>query len=104
VLVSGEEALAQFAHWLYRVDALRWDARLGEWGWSDVDPRKPGALRWTTESGVISLQIANVFPRTTTVQFKGVELRVLGLAEVETDDPHVKRLLDRVRMRLASGG
>jgi transcriptional regulator with XRE-family HTH domain len=102
MIPNEPDALDRFDLWLNQRDSFRWDARLLEWGFAYVDPRKPGPLRWRTDLGVISLVTVESRPRTAVVTFQGTELPVVGLADLDTADPQSKRILERVRMRLAS--
>jgi transcriptional regulator with XRE-family HTH domain len=99
---DGDATIDALDRWLYLHEAQRWSDRLQRWWFDDVDPRAPGPMRWSTDVGVVRVRTTGLLPPVATVSFEGTALPVVGLAHIETDDPHTKRVLERMRSRLAS--
>ena len=104
VLYGDELTLDRFSVWLDEQWAIRWDDR--EQRYSDylpLHPSEPGTQRWTSPLGQFTVSFVDVFPPVTTVTLKGRPYEVVGMAQLDAEDPHAKRVLERVRRRLASG-
>jgi hypothetical protein len=87
---------------LERLAALRWVTRLRIYGYAPVDPQLPGPLRWRTHLGDIALRIVDELPCAVRI---GVGQRVLvvrPITELEAADQATRRILARVRQRMAA--
>jgi hypothetical protein len=102
MLCRDEPTLAAFHGWLMAQDASRWDDRLQAFGGVPRDPREPGTPRWRTFLGLVAVTWVERLPPAVSVSLGGRELPVVGLTDIETDDPYGKRVLERMRMPLAS--
>jgi transcriptional regulator with XRE-family HTH domain len=103
MVTDSAETLDAFDLWLCRAEASRWSDRWQEYGFDIVDPRVPGAMRWMTILGELTLQTATTLPPAVAVEFCGERLPVIGLADIEVADRQVARVLDRLRALRASG-
>jgi len=89
----------RFAAWLERGWGQRWNERWQEYGFLPLDPRLPGAHRWTTKDGWLRARMCDELPDSLEVQLGGDAYRVRPLADVEITDEHAARLLVRYRQR-----
>jgi hypothetical protein len=106
VLLPGDdETIDRFLVWLDENWARRWDEEEQRYsGMIQLDPRLPGISRWETPIGRVAACFVDAFPPTTTVTLMGRSYEAVGMAHLDVDDPQAKRVLERVRMRLASSG
>jgi transcriptional regulator with XRE-family HTH domain len=97
-------ALNRFAELLSGVMNLRrWSDNWQDWGYSAIDPREPGPLRWKCAYGEIRARLMELRPRSVDVLADGQIWPVRPLSDVESDDPWVTRVLTRMRGGLRSG-
>ena len=98
-IVVAEADLPALAALMERTFCQRWKAQWEDWGFDPVDPREPGPMRWWIGNSDMRLQVVPQAPATIVVHIAGFTLRVVPLAEVERDDPWLRRLMNRWRER-----
>jgi hypothetical protein len=102
-MVSDPGVMDNFLLWLDAQMARRWDDKECRYsGMIALDAREPGAYRWETLLGRIEASFVDELPPTTTVTMKGRAFEVVGLSHLAASDSYAERVLERVRMRLAS--
>ncbi|MBF9128178.1 helix-turn-helix transcriptional regulator [Plantactinospora sp. S1510] len=89
----------QFATWLDRYYAQRWNPKWEEFGYLPTDPRKPGEHRWRTVGGVLRASMCDELPEAIEVRLGDRGYPVLPLALVEVTEPATADLLHRWRER-----
>lgn len=89
----------QFAGWLDRYYAHRWNARWEEFGYLRTDPREPGEHRWRTVAGVLRASMCDELPEAIEVRHGDRSYQVVPLALVEVTEPATADLLHRWRER-----
>lgn len=91
--------LDAFAEAMLRFPPARWNERWEDYGVDNPDPRRPGAMRWRTHLGPITLRVVDELPASLTVIADGAAVPIRPLADVEVVDPAVAELLRRFRQR-----
>jgi hypothetical protein len=103
-LVMTVAALPALAALMEREFCQRWREKWQDWGFDRVDPREPGPMRWRMCGSHMRLRVVSRMPSAIVVRAAGFTLRVLPLAEVERDDPWLRRLMNRWRERADAPG
>ena len=73
------------------------------YGFLDLDPRSPGAHRWATLVGELTVRMVDELPPAIRVQHGDRSFDVVPLADVEVSDARTAELLQRYRTRLIAG-
>lgn len=103
-LAVAADDLDQFADWVRSSpNWLRWSERWRDFSGYDVDPRRPGPLRWMTPFGELRARLLLALPTGVPVMAAGREVRVRPLFEVEQDDPRIARIVARAAKIRANG-
>lgn len=99
-LAVAEQDLPALSAWVLTLpNLLRWNERWRDFSDYDVDPLRPGPLRWLTVYGELRVRLLPALPAPIRVSVAGREWPVRPLPEVERDDPRVARFAARVRAR-----
>jgi transcriptional regulator with XRE-family HTH domain len=97
VLVA-EADLDGLAGWILAVpNCRRYSEKWRDFSGFDVDPRRPGPLRWWTPFGELTVRLLAELPAPVMVRVGGRELPLCPLPEIERGDPDVARVLRRLR-------
>ncbi|MGA3486857.1 hypothetical protein ACK8GG_02460 [Micromonosporaceae bacterium DT55] len=103
-LAVAEADLDRLAEWVLAApNWLRWSERWHDFSNHDIDPRRPGELRWGTPSGEIRFRLLPVLPVGLRMSHSGRRVRVRPLLELGGDDPQLARIIARARARTAVG-
>jgi hypothetical protein len=103
-IVVAEADLPALAAMMERTFCQRWKAQWEDWGFDRVDPREPGPMRWWIGNSDMRLRVVPHAPATIAVNIAGFTLQVIPLAEVEHDDPWLRRIMNRWRERAGEPG
>jgi transcriptional regulator with XRE-family HTH domain len=87
-----------FTTWLEGHYGQRWHDRWEEYGYLDLHPSRPGAHRWSSIVGQLTVRLVDVLPATIEVRHGERSFRVVPLADVEIADADTARLLQRRRV------
>jgi len=88
--------------WILSVpNCLRYSERWRDFSNYDIDPTRPGPLRWRTPYGELSARLLPALPAPVNVRVGKKTVPLRPLADVERDHPVVARVLRR--LRAASG-
>jgi hypothetical protein len=102
ILQGGPGPLSAFEEWIDTHHGSRWNERLDMFYGENPDPRTPGSNRWRTDLGDPTVHYVDDLPRPVRVSYKGCEIPLVPLTEIETADPHATRILTRMRQRSAA--
>jgi transcriptional regulator with XRE-family HTH domain len=91
--------LPALATLMHRTFCQRWKPQWEDWGYDPIDPRHPGPMRWWICGSDMRLRVVPRSPKTIAVRIADHTLHVVPLAEVERDDPWLRRLMNRWRVR-----
>lgn len=95
-IVVAEGDLDGLADWIFAIpNCLRYSERWRDFSNYDIDPRRPGALRWRTPYGELAVRLVAVLPQPVEVRAGDRVMRLRPLPDVERDHPLVGRLLRR---------
>lgn len=93
-----------FTAWLGANYGRRWHQSWETYGFLDLDPRAPGAHRWATLLGELTVRMVDELPPAVRVQHGDHSFQVVPLPDLEVADARTAELLQRHRARLAAGG
>lgn len=106
-LAVAQDDLPSLSSWVREMpNWRRWDERWRDFiGW-DVDPLRPGPLRWMAPLGEMRVRLLPDLPPPVVVLVEGREWPVRPLPAVERDDSRIGRFAARARAQstLGSGG
>jgi transcriptional regulator with XRE-family HTH domain len=98
-IVVSIEDLDALADVMAKSSCMRWSAKWEDWGYGSTDPREPGLRRWKLGLSDMRLHIVDELPPTIDVRVGKHVLRVVPIAEIEREDPWLRRLMTRWRVR-----
>lgn len=78
----------------------RWSSAYGYYGFVDPDPRVEGEMEWRGISGRFRVRLVSGLRSSVRIRVEGRHVAVMPVCEVESGDHRVRRVLERVRMRL----
>lgn len=106
-LAVAQDDLAALSNWVCTsFNWLRWNERWRDFSGYDVDPMRPGPLRWMTPYGEMRVRLLPELPPPVLIVVAGRGWPVRPLPAVEGDDSFVARVAARARAQstLGSGG
>ncbi|HEX7745120.1 MAG TPA: hypothetical protein VF462_07655 [Micromonosporaceae bacterium] len=106
-LAVAQDDLPVLSNWVCSCfNWRRWNERWRDFSGYDVDPKRPGPLRWMTPFGEVRVRLLPDLPPPVVISFEGQEWPVRPLPAVERDDSLVGRIAARVRAQstVGSGG
>lgn len=99
-LAVAQDDLPALSNWVCSsFNWLRWNERWRDFSGYDVDPMRPGPLRWMTPYGEVRIRLLPELPPPVLVVAAGREWPVRPLPAVERDDSLVGRVAARARAR-----
>lgn len=98
-IVVARKDLDALAAVMAKSFCMRWSAKWEDWGYDSTDPREPGMPRWRIRLSDMRLQIVDELPPTIEMRLGEFLLRLVPLAEIEREDPWLRRLMTRWRQR-----
>jgi hypothetical protein len=94
----AEADLDGLARWILAVpNCRRYVEKWRDFSGFDVDPTRPGPLRWRTPFGELSVRLLPSLPEPVNVVVQERTVPLRALPEIERDDPVVARALRRLR-------
>jgi hypothetical protein len=106
-LAVAQDDLAGLSSWVRQMPNWhRWNERWRDFGGNDVDPLRPGPLRWMTPLGEMRVRLLPDLPAPVVILVDGREWPVRPLPAVERDDSRISRFAARARAQstVGSGG
>lgn len=91
--------LAALSAAIRTINCLRWDERWRDFSNYDVDPLRPGPMRWLSGWTELVIEVFPELPASLTIQVGGRLLPVRPLVELETTDAELATIMARVRQR-----
>ena len=104
-LAVAEADLDVLSRWIFSVpNCLRYDERWGSYTNYDIDPARPGPLRWRTPLAELSVRLLPELPEPVVVRSGQRDLRLRPLVDIAIDDLLVTHFLRRRRRRPTDRG
>jgi transcriptional regulator with XRE-family HTH domain len=101
-IVIARRHLDELAAVMEKASCRRWSARWGDWGFDVPDPRVAGEPRWLIGTSDTRLLFVDELPQSIEVTVGEYRLRVVPIAQIESEDPWLHRLMSRWRDRSRS--
>lgn len=102
-LLVAEADLDRLASWMLQLTAIRrYDERTRDYSSWDIDPRRPGPLRWSISDYLLGVELLPVLPEAVIVQHESGSLRVRPLCGVVASHSGIAHYMDRLGKRSPS--